>query len=92
MLKENGALDIYCAATHGVFSKNAMQKIAESGVKEFVITNSIERTEEELKAVPNVKVLSIALLLAKSIESIACNKPISNVYLLFHSDEEDETN
>ena len=42
-----------------------MQKIAESGVKEFVITNSIERTEEELKAVPNVKVLSIALLLAK---------------------------
>ena len=68
------------------------RRIAESGVKEFVITNSIERTEEELKAVPNVKVLSIALLLAKSIESIACNKPISNVYLLFHSDEEDETN
>ncbi|MGB4626470.1 MAG: ribose-phosphate pyrophosphokinase, partial [Erysipelotrichaceae bacterium] len=86
MLKENGALDIYCAATHGVFSKNALQKIAQSGVKEFVITNSIERTEEELSKVPNVKVLSIALLLASSIEAIACNKPISNVYRLFHSD------
>lgn len=72
MLKENGALDIYCAATHGVFSKNALEKIAESGVQEFVITNTIERTEEELKNVPNVKVLSIALLLAKGIEAIAC--------------------
>ncbi|HQB32023.1 MAG TPA: ribose-phosphate pyrophosphokinase [Erysipelotrichaceae bacterium] len=90
LLKEYGALDIYCAATHGVFSKNAMQKIAESGVKEFVITNSIERSEEELAKVPNVKVLSIALLLAKSIESIATNTPISNVYKLFHSDEEEE--
>ncbi len=90
MLKEQGALDIYCAATHGVFSKNALQKIAESGAVEFVITNSIERTDEELQEVPNVKVLSIALLLAKSIEAIACNKPISNVYQLFHSDLPEE--
>lgn len=89
MLKEHGALDIYCAATHGVFSKDALQKIAGSGVKEFIVTNSIERSKEELSKVPNVKVLSIALLLAKGIEAISCNKPISNVYKLFHSDQEE---
>ena len=63
-VKEHGALDIYCAATHGVFQK-CFAKIGESGVKEFIVTNSIERSEEELAKVPNIKVLSIALLLAK---------------------------
>ncbi len=87
MLKAHGAKDIYCAASHGVFSKNALQRISESEIKEFVITNTIERDEEELKGINNVKVLSVAKLLAKSIEAIATYKPISDVYGLFHDDE-----
>ncbi len=87
MLKAHGAKDIYCAASHGVFSKNALQRISESEIKEFVITNTIERDEEELKDINNVKVLSVAKLLAKSIEAIATYKPISDVYGLFHDDE-----
>ncbi len=87
MLKAHGAKDIYCAASHGVFSKNALQRISESEIKEFVITNTIERDDEELKGINNVKVLSVAKLLAKSIEAIATYKPISDVYGLFHDDE-----
>ena len=86
MLKEHGAKDIYCAAVHGVFSNNALEKIANSEVKEFVITNTIERTPEELAAVPNLKVLSVAQLLAKGIEAIANREPISDVYDLFKAD------
>lgn len=86
MLKAHGAKDIYCAATHGVFSKGALQKIKESQIKEFVTTDTIERDKEEIEAVGNLKVLSVGLLLAKSIEAVATNKPISNVYGLFHDE------
>ena len=83
MLKDNGAKDVYCAAVHGVFSNGAIERIANSGVKEFVITNTIERTPEELKDVPNLVILSVGVLLAKSIEAIAHSKPISDVYNIF---------
>ena len=84
MLKDKGANDIYCCATHGVFSNGALERIAKADIKEFVVTNTIERTEEELAVAPNVKVLSIAKLIANSIKAIADRKPISDVYDLFH--------
>ena len=86
ILKDHGAKDVYCAAVHGVFSNNAIERIATSGVKEFVITNTIERDPEELKAVPNLKILSVGMLLAKSIEPLAHSKPISDVYDMFHQE------
>ena len=84
ILKDHGARDIYCAATHGVFSHNALERIANSEIKEFVVTNTIELTEEQMKAVPNLKVLSVGFMLAKTIEAISTNNPISNVYNMFH--------
>ena len=84
ILKDHGAKDVYCAATHGVFSHNALERIANSEIKEFVVTNTIELTEEQMKAVPNLKVLSVGFMLAKTIEAISTNNPISNVYNLFH--------
>ena len=83
ILKEHGARDVYCAATHGVFSNNALEKIAASDIKEFVITNTIEHAAEKVRNTPNLKVLSVGFLLAKSIEAISNNKPISDVYNLF---------
>ena len=83
ILKEKGARDIYCACTHGVLSGNAMERIAASEIKEFVITNTIEMPEEKLDKAPNVKVLSVGELLAKSIEAISREEPISDVYALF---------
>ena len=80
ILKEHGAKDVYCACTHGVFSRNALENIANSEIKEFVVTNTIELTEEQIAAVPNLKVLSVGELLARSIEAIAAKKPISDVY------------
>ena len=83
ILKKNGAKDIYCACTHGVFSNGCMERIANSDIKEFVITNTIERTDEQLSAVPNLTVLSVGYLLAKTIEAIYSYKPISDVYDMF---------
>ncbi len=83
MLQDRGARDIYCACTHGVFSGSALERIAASPVKEFVVTNTIELTDEQMAKVPNLKVLSVAELLAKSIEAISTESPISDVYTLF---------
>ncbi len=87
MLKDHGAKDVYCAATHGVFSNNALERIQNSNVKEFVITNTIELTDEQLSSCPKLKVLSVAFLLANTIKSIAESKPVSDVYSLFHSED-----
>lgn len=40
-LKEAGVKAIYVAATHGVFSSNALQKIMSVGIEEVIITNTI---------------------------------------------------
>ena len=86
ILKDYGAKDVYCACTHGVFSNNALERIKNSGVKEFVVTNTIELTQEQMDEIPNLKVLSVGFLLAKGIEAISTKKPISDVYTLFHED------
>ncbi len=83
MLKEHGAKDIYCAAVHGVFSNNAIERIAASGIREFVITNTIERDPQQLAQMPNLTVLSVATLIANAIEAVAEETPISDVYDLF---------
>lgn len=83
ILRRNGAKDIYCACTHGVFSNNALERIAASDIKEFVVTNTIERTAEQLKDTPNLTVLSVGFLLAKAIEAIFNYEPISDVYNMF---------
>lgn len=87
MLKDHGAKDVYCAATHGVFSNNALERIQNSEVKEFVVTNTIELTEEKKASCPKLKVLSVAFLLANTIKSVAESKPVSDVYSLFHSED-----
>lgn len=87
MLKKNGAKDIYCCATHGVFSHNALERIANSGIKQFVVTNTIERTPEELVSCPNLKVLSIAPLLAATIKAIHDNGSLSDIYDKFTETE-----
>ena len=87
MLKAHGAKDVYCAATHGVLSRDALERIQNSEVKEFVVTNTIELSEEKKAKCPKLKVLSVATLLARTIESIALETPVSNVYNLFHQDK-----
>ena len=83
MLIDKGARDIYCCATHGVFSKNALENIQNSPAKEFVVTNTIELTDEQKAKCPKLHVVSVGTLLAKGIEAIADGSPISDVYNLF---------
>jgi ribose-phosphate pyrophosphokinase len=77
-LKENGVRDIYCCATHAVFSEPAVERIEGCEVKEVTVTNSIPSREN---ICPKIKVLSIAPLLGEAIKRIHCEDSVSSLFV-----------
>lgn len=83
ILKEYGAKDIYLAITHGIFSRDALLKLNESDFKQIVVSNTIPLDPEIVKANPKIKELSIASMMARLIEAISLDTPVSEVYNLY---------
>jgi len=78
-LLEKGAKDVYACCTHPVLSGPAIQRLAESPVKEVVVTNSIPLPEE--KQLPKIKVLSIAPVLGEAIRRIHEDLSVSSLFV-----------
>jgi ribose-phosphate pyrophosphokinase len=78
-LLERNAKSVSAYITHGVLSGNAYQKIANSKLKNLVITNSIEASINTL-SVKNIKIINIASLLGKAISSISQEKSVSTLF------------
>lgn len=78
-LKKHGAHDdIYLAATHPVFSDPAAKRLSKAGFKEVVVSNSIPVPKE--KRFKELKVLSVAPLLAKIVQNVHDSKSVSSVF------------
>lgn len=79
-LKEAGAETIHACFTHPVLSGRACEQLAKSDIEEMAVTNTIPLNGAtcELK---NVKVLSIAPLLAKAIKSIHEETSVSSLFV-----------
>ena len=78
MLKQKGAKDVYIACTHGVLSGPAIERLSTCAAKEFVITNTIEIPQE--KKFDKLVSVSVAGLLAHTIENIENDLPVSDVF------------
>lgn len=78
VLKQRGAKDVYAAVTHGVLSKGASPRIAESLIKKLFITDTIESTFDPLP--PNVEIVSVAELFASAIRSIHDRTSVSMLF------------
>lgn len=77
-LKNRGAnKDIYLCVTHPVFSGPAPERLEAAGFKEVVVTNSIPIPKD--KQFKNLKILSVAPLLAKIIKNVHEAKSVTNV-------------
>ena len=74
-----GAAEVSAYITHGVLSNGAYQKIAESALKELVITDSIQATPEILKT-KNIRILSVAPLVAEAIRRVALEESVSGLF------------
>src|SRR5213594_5100609 len=68
-LKENGACAVYACASHAVLSGAAVENVAKSCITEVVVTNTIPLNDGASKE-PKFKVLSIAGLIGRAIQSI----------------------
>jgi len=78
-LMENGAIAIYACASHAVLSGPAVQNIAKSCIREVVVTNTIPLTEDAKKE-PKIKVLTIAGLIGRAIQSIHEETSVSKLF------------
>ncbi len=83
ILKKHGAKEIYTAITHGVFSRDAIEKIENSPIKEMVITDTVPLSEEKKAKTTKITVLSVADMIATTINSILGHKPVSLVYNMY---------
>ena len=80
ILKDHGAKEVYVGISHGIFSRDAIEKIEKSVIKEMVISDTIPFPAEKAAKSTKVKVLSVASMLADTIEAIENHTPVSNVY------------
>jgi ribose-phosphate pyrophosphokinase len=78
-LIEEGATEVYAAATHPVFSGPAYERIEESPIKEVVVTDTLPLKKGEPR--DKVRVLTIAPLLANTIRNVFAEESVSEVFM-----------
>jgi ribose-phosphate pyrophosphokinase len=79
-LKQAGALRVFACASHPVLSGPAIERISKSVLEQVVVTNTIPVSETATKE-PKIKVLSIAGLVARAIQSIHEETSVSTLFM-----------
>ena len=79
-LKEAGAKRIHACFTHPVLSGRAAMHLEKSDIEKIVVTNTIPLNSKAAE-MTNIKVLSIAPLLAKAIKSIHEETSVSSLFV-----------
>jgi ribose-phosphate pyrophosphokinase len=77
LLKE-GASDVVVAATHGVLSGPAPERLATCGAREVIFTDTLPIPDE--KRFPTMSVLSIAPLLARAIHEVFDDGSVTSLF------------
>ena len=76
-LKRMGASEVIAAATHAVFSGDAIQRIMDSPLHEVVVTNSMPLPDP----LPSkIKVVSIAPIVASTIKAVFEDESVSEIF------------
>src|SRR5690606_10066293 len=81
-----GAKEVYAAATHGVFTNQATDRLNESIINEIVITDTIYLDPSKMR--PKIKQLSIGSLLGEAIIHILHDEPISQIFNRIQEDNQ----
>jgi ribose-phosphate pyrophosphokinase len=78
VVQESGARNIYCSATHGIFSGPAIERLKNAPIEEIVVTDSIPLPEQ--KRLPNMTTLSVAELFAGAISRIHDGRSVTELF------------
>ncbi|MGN8647485.1 ribose-phosphate diphosphokinase [Gracilibacillus sp. HCP3S3_G5_1] len=78
-LKNHGTKLVYACTTHPVLSGIAVNKIAESDIKELIVTNTVPLTKE--KQIDKITQLTVAPVVAEAIIRLYEQQSISSLYV-----------
>jgi ribose-phosphate pyrophosphokinase len=77
-LFDQGAAEVVVAATHGIFSGPAVDRLKNSRISEVIVTNTLPLTPE--KQFDKLTVLSIAPILAAAIRAVFDDSTVSGLF------------
>jgi ribose-phosphate pyrophosphokinase len=77
-LHAQGAGQIYAAATHAIFSGKARQVLEEAPIEQVIVTNTVPIPEDKIFG--NLKVLSIAPLVAAALRAVFEDSSVSELF------------
>ena len=75
---DKGANSVIAAATHGVLSDPAIDRLKEAPIKELIITDTISVKKE--KQLPNMKIVSVANVFGEAIKRIHNGESVSALF------------
>ncbi len=78
LLQERGATEVRIAATHGVMSGPAVERLDAAGVREVVVTNTVPIPDD--KRFDALTVLSIAPILAEALDAVFEDTSVSEIF------------
>jgi len=78
-LLANGAKSVTAYITHGVLSGGAVARVSSSKLKELVITDSIQPTQE-IQSAPNIRVITTDALIGEAINRTAAEQSVSSLF------------
>lgn len=78
VLKNFGALKVYACATHPILSGPAIERIKNSEIEKFIVTDTIPLSDE--KKIDKIEVVSVAPLFAEAINRIYKNESVSRLF------------
>ncbi len=76
-----GATEIYAAATHAVLSGKAAQRVAESPIRELIVTDTLPISEDRSQVLGDrLKVISIARIVASALNAVFEDESVSEIF------------
>ena len=80
-LIKHGIKDVICVITHGIFSKDAIDKINDCEyIKKIYVSDSIPQ-ENNIEKCPKLEIFTISKLMTDIIYRIVVGKPISELFV-----------
>jgi len=78
-LKEGGATKIYAIVTHGIFSRDALEKLENSVFETIVVTNSLPQ-DESIKYCKKIEVIDISDFFAEAIKRTNSGESLGDLF------------
>lgn len=78
LLVARGATEVYVAATHGVLSGPAVDRLKNAPIREVVLTNTLPI--EDGKRFPELRVLSVAPIIADALDAVFEDTSVSQIF------------